>query len=110
MTSKSPYQVIKSRYITEKASVLQGLKDCESNACVKRCKQPKYVFIVDIKANKIEIADAIEKIYAEKKVSVKAVNTIKVKPKKRRVRGRLGMRSQFKKAIVTLDESDSLDD
>lgn len=68
------------------------------------------MFLVDPKANKIEIAQAIEEIYSEKKIKVVAVNTIRVKPKQRRVRGNVGYTSGFKKAIVTLEEGDSLDD
>ncbi|MGE3715208.1 MAG: 50S ribosomal protein L23 [Simkaniaceae bacterium] len=41
---------------------------------------------------------------------MKEVNTINVKPKKRRVRGYKGFRSGFKKAIVTLESGDSIDD
>ena len=41
-----------------------------SNPCVKRCDTPKYVFIVDKKANKQEIATAIEEIYSEEKIVV----------------------------------------
>lgn len=108
--NKSPYKVIKSRYITEKTGVLQALKDSESNACIKKFKSPKYVFLVENTANKIEIAKAIEEIYQEKKIKVKSVNTIRVKPKKRRVRGRVGFKSGFKKAIVTLEPGDELDD
>lgn len=107
---KHAYSIIKSRYITEKSVVLQNLKDASSNKCVRKCTSPKYVFLVDPKANKIEIARAVEEIYSEKKIKVIAVNTIRVKPKQRRVRGNLGYTSGFKKAIVTLEEGDNLDD
>ena len=63
--NKSPYKVIKSRYITEKSGMLQGLKNSESNACIKRCKSPKYVFLVENTANKIEIAKAIVSVGAD---------------------------------------------
>ncbi|MGE0199299.1 MAG: 50S ribosomal protein L23 [Simkaniaceae bacterium] len=110
MKERNPYQIIKSRYITEKTTVLEGLQHASSNRCVSKCNKPKYVFIVDKKANKTEIAKSIETIYAEKKIKVKEVNTINVKPKKRRVRGYKGFRSGFKKAIVTLESGDSIDD
>lgn len=109
MTNKNPYHVIKHQYVTEKSMMLQNLKNAESNVSLKRCKSPKYVFIVDVKANKHEIAVALEEIYREKNIKVVAVNTIQVKPKQRRVRGRLGNKSGFKKAVVTLEKSDSLD-
>ena len=107
---RQPYAIIKSRYVTEKAGTLEKLKTAESNKSVIACKTPKYVFLVDITANKIEIAQAIESIYSEKKVKVLAVNTIRVKPKQRRVRGRVGYTAAFKKAIVTLEAGDDLDD
>ena len=81
-----------------------------SNASVRKCNSPKYVFLVDKKANKQEIAGAIEEIYAERKIKVVSVNTINAKPKQRRVRGRPGMKPGFKKAIVTLEAGDSLEE
>jgi large subunit ribosomal protein L23 len=110
MANKNPYQVIKHRHITEKATVLQHLKNLESNPSIARFELPKYVFIVDRNANKIEIAHALEEIYKEKRVKVISVNTMNVKPKARRVRGRSGKTSAFKKAIVTFEKGDELDD
>ncbi|MBP9841638.1 MAG: 50S ribosomal protein L23 [Simkaniaceae bacterium] len=104
----NPYSVIKSRYVTEKTAMLENLQNMTSNRCLAKCKSPKYVFIVDVDANKIEIKKAIETIYAERKIKVTAVNVINTKPKQRRVRGRVGFRSAFKKAIVTLEVGDSL--
>lgn len=106
---KNPYQIIKHQHVTEKAVMLQELKNAESNVSLKRCKSPKYVFVVDRGANKQEIAAALEEIYKEKNIKVVAVNTINIKAKPRRVRGRVGAKSAFKKAIVTLEEGDSLD-
>lgn len=107
---KNPYGIIKSRHVTEKSVVLENLHSATSNKSLARCQNPKYVFIVDTRANKTEIADAIETIYAEKKIKVVSVNTITVKPKKRRVRGRPGKTATFKKAVVTLEAGDSLDE
>jgi len=107
--SKSPYAIIKSRYITEKATVLENLCASESNPSLKRCQTAKYVFLVDKDANKQEIRRAVEEIYAESKIKVKAVNTIHIKPKPKRVRGRLGKTAGFKKAIVTLREGDKIE-
>jgi len=101
---RTPYQVILSRYVTEKSKVLESLKDSESSKSIKRCESPKYVFIVDDKANKAEIADAVENIFENIKVT--KVNTIRVKPKKKRVRGRIGKTKKVKKAIVTLSKGD----
>jgi large subunit ribosomal protein L23 len=107
---KSPYTVIKSRYMTEKARVMEQLQHNTSNPSVKKCDTPKYVFLVDKRAKKQEIAQALEEIYAEKSIKVVAVNTINVKPKARRVRGREGFKSGFRKAIVTLKAGDSIEE
>lgn len=110
MAKKNPYDIIKHQHVTEKSVMLENLKDADSNPSVRRCKSPKYVFIVAKDANKQQIAEAVEEIYSEKSVKVVAVNTINVKSKKRRVRGRIGVKPGFKKAVVTLDEKDRLDD
>jgi large subunit ribosomal protein L23 len=110
MMKKSPYDIIKSRYITEKAKVMEQLQFNSSNPCVKKCDTPKYVFLVDKRSNKQEIADAIEQIYAEKKIRVLSVNTINMKQKEKRMRGRMGFKAGFKKAIVTLQAGDSIED
>ena len=110
MKDRNPFHIIKSQHITEKTTVLGELHHSTSNKCTAKCSRPKYVFIVDKGANKIEIARALESIYSEKKIKVKAVNTINMKPKKRRVRGYKGFRSAIKKAIVTLESGDSIDE
>lgn len=107
---KNPYDVIIKRYITEKAGTLEKLQNNESNPCVARCKAPKVIFIVNRDANKQDVALAVEAIYKEKNVKVTKVNTIHVKPKpKRRGRGRPGSTVAFKKAIVTLEAGDVID-
>ncbi len=60
----------------------------------------KYTFEVNKKATKIEIANAVEKIFG---VKVLRVNTISVKGKEKRVGAHTGMTSDWKKAIVTID-------
>lgn len=106
---RNPFQIIRSRHVTEKAGVLENLKSSASNPCLAKCEKPKYVFLVDPSANKQEIARAIESIYADKKIKVINVNTITIKPKPRRVRGRFGKTAKVKKAVVTLDKNDNLD-
>ena len=64
------------------------------------------VFQVPLTATKPEIKAAIEALF---KVKVKAVNTIRVEGKTKRFRGKLGKRVDFKKAIVTLNEGDTID-
>lgn len=106
---KNPFQIIKHQHVTEKAVMLEGLKDSKSNPCVAACESPKYVFIVDPCANKQEIAWALEEIYSARKIKVVGVNTINVRAKACRVRGRPGTKKSFKKAIVTLEKGDSID-
>jgi len=110
MQKKSPYDIVQSRHVTEKTRVLEQLQSNTSNPCVKKCNSPKYVFLVDKRANKHEIAVALEEIYADKKIKVVSVNTINAKPKTRRIRGRQGLKPGFKKAIVTLEAGDSIED
>jgi len=110
MQKKSPFDVVLSRHVTEKSNVLQQLQSNTSNPCVKKCDSPKYVFVVDKRANKQEIASAVEEIYSEKKIKVVSVNTLNAKPKKRRLRGRPGVKPGFKKAIVTLEAGDSIEE
>ena len=106
----SPFQIIKSRYITEKTEVLGGLQDSESNKYTRRCTGPKVTFLVDPAATKPQIAAALEEIYKEQKIKVVKVNTINCKSKRsRRFRGRPGTKSGFKKAVVTLEENDSIE-
>ena len=59
-----------------------------------------------INATKPEIKLSIEKIFS---VKVKAVNTILLKGKVKRFKGVLGKRSNAKKAIVTLNEGNTID-
>ena len=109
MQKRNHYQVIKNQHVTENSQMLQQLQEADSNPSVRRCESPKYVFIVAPDANKAEIGTAIEEIYKERNVKVVSVNTINVKPKAKRVRGRLGKTAKFKKAIVTLEKGDSLE-
>ena len=86
------YDTILSPIITEKATYLSD--------------QNKVVFKVAKDATKAEIADAIQELF---KVQVVKVNTLVVKGKTKRWRGRPGQRSDVKKAIVTLAEGQSID-
>lgn len=83
---KDPYMIVKRPLVTEKSMDGVALS--------------KYTFEVDMNANKIEIGQAVEKIF---KVKVLKVNTLKVKGKKKRVgRHPEGMTPDMKKAVVTL--------
>ena len=63
-------------------------------------------FRVALEASKPEIREAVEGLF---NVKVKAVNTLRVKGKVKRFRGRVGRRSDWKKAIVTLQEGSFID-
>lgn len=84
--------VIKAPIITEKSSDL--------------VKNNTIVFSVDVKANKTQIKQAVEKIF---NVKVENVNTINVKPKKKRVGRYVGKTNKVKKAIVKLSEGSSIE-
>jgi len=71
--------------------------------------QGKYVFEVAVNANKIQIKQAIEQAFANKKVQVSAVNIVHVSGKVRRRGKSIGMTRPWKKAIVTLREGQRLD-
>lgn len=60
----------------------------------------KYTFKVDKRANKVQIAKAVEELF---NVKVLKVNTMNYKGKYVNYRGIKGKRSDFKKAIVTID-------
>ena len=92
MPAARHYDTILSPVITEKATMLS--------------EQNKVVFRVAQDASKADIAEAVENLF---KVSVVKVNTINVKGKTKRFRGRVGHRSDVKKAIVTLAEGQSID-
>ncbi|MCA9529883.1 MAG: 50S ribosomal protein L23 [Myxococcales bacterium] len=79
--------------LTEKASIL-------------RESDNKYLFEVDARANKIQIADAVETLF---KVSVANVNTLIVRGKPKRMGRRMSKTRNWKKAIVTLKPGESID-
>ena len=60
----------------------------------------KYTFKVAKKATKVQIANAVETLF---NVKVLNVNTMTVKGKEKRVGANVGKRSDWKKAIVTID-------
>ena len=84
--------IIKAPIITEKSSDL--------------AKNNVIVFSVDVKANKTQIKQAIEKVF---NVKVDSVNTINVRPKKKRVGRYTGKTVKVKKAIVKLSEGSSIE-
>ena len=59
----------------------------------------KYTFMLPIKANKVQVRQAVEQIF---KVKVVSVNTVRMQGKTKRMGKYVGKRSDYKKAIVTL--------
>lgn len=81
-----PYEVLKRPLLTEKSNVLTETEN-------------RYAFSVDVRANKLQIKEAVEKAFD---VKVLAVNVINVRGKRRRLGRQEGRTADWKKAIVTL--------
>ena len=90
---KDHYSILKKPLITEKSNLMKD----ELN---------QIAFEVDKRANKIEIKESIEKIF---KVHVVKVHTLTMKGKKKRVGQSQGRRPDWKKAVITLKEGDTID-
>jgi len=88
---KDPNLILLRPWVTEKSNILQTINE----------KNPKYVFEVTDDSNKVEIRNAVEKIF---NVKVKSVNTVNVKGKIKKVRFKEGKKKDRKKAIITLKE------
>ena len=86
------YKIIQKPIVTEKATKLSEFN--------------KVVFEVASKSNKNEIKGAVEKLFS---VKVKAVNIINIKGKVKRFKGVLGTRNNIKKAVITLEEGNTID-
>ena len=85
------YDMIFAPVITEKSNAMDA--------------EGKYVFKVDVRANKTQIKQAIEKIF---NVKVESVNTMNTHPKNRRVGRYTGKSNRYKKAIVTLAKGSTI--
>ena len=92
ISKEKAYNTIIKPIVTEKSTLL-----LENN---------QVVFLVDINSNKIDIKKSIELIFG---VKVSAVNVIKVKGKTKRFKGTLGKRTDYKKAIISLPDGQSID-
>jgi len=91
--SNSMYQVIKRPLVTEKTNQM-------------RDEHNQYVFEVSHGANKVEIRNAVEKIFGVRVVDVKtAIRRGKIK----RLKRRFGKQPNSKRAIVTLHWDDSIE-
>ena len=92
ISKEKMYQTILAPLVTEKATLLS--------------ERNQVVFRVPLEATKPEIKAAVEGLFG---VQVRAVNTLVVKGKSKRFRGRPGQRSDWKKAMVQLAEGQSID-
>ena len=86
--------------VANNINVFDLLKYTNLILSVDELQQGKYTFKVNLKATKVEIAKAVEKLF---EVKVLKVNTMKVQGKEKRVGYHLGKTSDWKKAIVTID-------
>jgi large subunit ribosomal protein L23 len=87
------YEIIKKPLLTEKSTKM------------KEGDKQKYIFEVDIKAEKKDIKEAIEGVFD---VKVEDINTVIVRGKVKRVGRNFGKRSNWKKAYVLLKEGYSI--
>jgi large subunit ribosomal protein L23 len=85
------YTIIKKPIVTEKSTALAGAS--------------QYVFEVDKAANKMQVKEAVEKAFS---VRVLDVNTMNIKPKRRRRGRQWGYTRAWKKAVVTLAAGDTI--
>ncbi|MBI5685719.1 MAG: 50S ribosomal protein L23 [Verrucomicrobia bacterium] len=88
-----PHQIIKTLRVTEKGSA-------------QSAKSNQYTLAVTQDANKIEIKQAVEKLF---KVTVLKVNTLNVHGKVKVMRGRVSKQVDWKKAIITLKAGDKIE-
>lgn len=87
------HEIIVSPVVTEKSTEMLE-------------KQGAYSFVVAKDANKLEISKAVETLF---NVKVTDVRTMRYKGKERRVGRYIGRRASWKKAIVTLNEGDTIE-
>ena len=92
LSEETLYQVIKSPIITEKSTMGR--------------ENGQYFFTVESWATKLFIKQAVEKIF---NVKVKSTNTVTIKGKTLRFKGRQGVRSDVKKAMICLEKGYSID-
>lgn len=92
VATATSFDVIRRPVITEKA--------------MKGSEHGQYVFVVDTNATKLQIKQAVEAVF---NVKVTAVNTLRQEGKRKIFRGVKGVRSETKKAIVTLADGQSID-
>ncbi|MFT5469232.1 MAG: large subunit ribosomal protein L23 [Verrucomicrobiales bacterium] len=88
------FQVIKTIQLSEKATLLGEMNN-------------EYVFKVDPRANKLEIREAVEKLFGKKVVAVRTANY--QGKKKRERRQDFGRTAKWKKAMVKLAKGETIE-
>ncbi len=92
ISNEKTFEVLRSPLVSEKATFISQFN--------------YYVFKVSPKSNKSEIKQAIEKLF---KVEVKSVNTLNQKGKRKRFKGKIGVRPNTKKAFVKIADGQTID-
>lgn len=87
-----PHQIVRRPVVTEKGTALK--------------EQNKYIFEVDRRANKVQVRQAVEALF---NVKVAAVHTVAMRGRVKRLGRFVGRTSDWKKAIVTLQEGHSIE-
>jgi large subunit ribosomal protein L23 len=93
MNEERIFQVLRTPHISEKAAVVGDISN-------------QHVFKVSTDAKKGEIKQAVEQLF---KVKVSKVRTVNVKGKSKRQGTRMGKRSDWKKAYVSLEQGHEID-
>ena len=91
-SSERALSIIKSPIMTEKSTNLNQFN--------------KYSFVVSRKSTSSEIKQAIETVF---KVKVEKINTLVIRGKLKSFKGSIGYKKDYKKAIVTLAEGNTID-
>lgn len=90
---KEIYECIRRPIVTEKSNLAKEVAT-------------QYVFEVDQRANKVEIKNAVQRLFS---VTVQSVNVMNFDGKRKRMGRIIGKRPDWKKAVVTLKKGDSIE-
>jgi large subunit ribosomal protein L23 len=102
----TPQNIIRRPLLTEKSARLKETGGADERPAEGEESSKKILFEVHRDANKLEIRDAVQKLF---NVTVVSVRTQIVRGKKRRIGRWEGRRPHWKKAIVTLKPGDTIE-
>jgi large subunit ribosomal protein L23 len=103
---RTPQSIIKRPLLTEKSTQLRETGGSDTTYGEGDVYAQKIVFEVDLDANKIEIRDAVQRLF---KVTVTDVHTQVLRARKKRVGRFLGKTNRRKKAVVTLKAGETIE-